>query len=730
MNDCADTTGYSMDSVSSQQASTPDQDRLSDPLLLCLLKICQLHDKTDSAEAITAGLPIANEPFSVDLFNRAAEQAGFIMRQVRKKLLDIPRLACPAILLLRNGQACVLMDINHKTQMASLVIPSVSDDVHDVEFERLDEDYLGVMLLLKQKHQFDERAPSVLDEKGKHWFWSALAVSLPLYKSVLLTSIMINLLAIVSSIFVMNVYDRVVPNNAFETLWVLVIGVMLAFGFDFLVKWLRFYALDKAGKKADIILSSRIMSQVLGLEMTARPSSVGSFARSMQDFESIREFIASSTISSLIDIPCTVIILAVIALFGGWLVMIPIVSMLLMVSYCLILQPFLRKSIEKTTRSSSAKNATLIEGLIGLETIQLYGAESKIQHEWEKHIGFLAKWGAKSKMLSQSTTMVAGFIQQCNTVALIATGVYLISDNTLSMGALIACNMLAGRCMAPISQVVNLLTRFYQSKTALAGLDNIMNLPRRRNPDRQYVNLDNMTGDLELEQVTFAYPDQKLNTLENVTLSIKAGEKIGIIGRIGSGKSTLGKMLLGLYPPSSGLIRLDGLDITLIDPVALRKAVGCVPQDINLFHGTVRDNITLGAGAVDDEVVVKAAKMAGVTDFTNIHPEGLDMPVAERGANLSGGQRQAIAVARAFMHDPSILVLDEPTSSMDHKSEQSIKEQLQEYCQDKTLVLVTHRMSLLDLVDRLIVIDRGKIVADGPKVQVMEALKHGKIVIN
>lgn len=719
-----------MDSVSSQQASTPDQDRLSDPLLLCLLKICQLHDKTDSAEAITAGLPIANEPFSVDLFNRAAEQAGFIMRQVRKKLLDIPRLACPAILLLRNGQACVLMDINHKTQMASLVIPSVSDDVHDVEFERLDEDYLGVMLLLKQKHQFDERAPSVLDEKGKHWFWSALAVSLPLYKSVLLTSIMINLLAIVSSIFVMNVYDRVVPNNAFETLWVLVIGVMLAFGFDFLVKWLRFYALDKAGKKADIILSSRIMSQVLGLEMTARPSSVGSFARSMQDFESIREFIASSTISSLIDIPCTVIILAVIALFGGWLVMIPIVSMLLMVSYCLILQPFLRKSIEKTTRSSSAKNATLIEGLIGLETIQLYGAESKIQHEWEKHIGFLAKWGAKSKMLSQSTTMVAGFIQQCNTVALIATGVYLISDNTLSMGALIACNMLAGRCMAPISQVVNLLTRFYQSKTALAGLDNIMNLPRRRNPDRQYVNLDNMTGDLELEQVTFAYPDQKLNTLENVTLSIKAGEKIGIIGRIGSGKSTLGKMLLGLYPPSSGLIRLDGLDITLIDPVALRKAVGCVPQDINLFHGTVRDNITLGAGAVDDEVVVKAAKMAGVTDFTNIHPEGLDMPVAERGANLSGGQRQAIAVARAFMHDPSILVLDEPTSSMDHKSEQSIKEQLQEYCQDKTLVLVTHRMSLLDLVDRLIVIDRGKIVADGPKVQVMEALKHGKIVIN
>ena len=719
-----------MDSVSSQQASTPDQDRLSDPLLLCLLKICQLHDKTDSAEAITAGLPVANEPFSVDLFNRAAEQAGFIMRQVRKKLLDIPRLACPATLLLRNGQACVLMDINHKTKMASMVIPSVSDDVYDVEFERLDEDYLGVMLLLKQKHQFDERAPSVLDEKGKHWFWSALAVSLPLYKSVLLTSIMINLLAIVSSIFVMNVYDRVVPNHAFETLWVLVIGVMLAFGFDFLVKWLRFYALDKAGKKADIILSSRIMSQVLGLEMTARPSSVGSFARSMQDFESIREFIASSTISSLIDIPCTVIILAVIALFGGWLVMIPIVSMLLMVSYCLILQPFLRKSIEKTTRSSSAKNATLIEGLIGLETIQLYGAESKIQHEWEKHIGFLAKWGAKSKMLSQSTTMVAGFIQQCNTVALIATGVYLISDNTLSMGALIACNMLAGRCMAPISQVVNLLTRFYQSKTALAGLDNIMNLPRRRNPDRQYVNLDNMTGDLELEQVTFAYPDQKLNTLENVTLSIKAGEKIGIIGRIGSGKSTLGKMLLGLYPPSSGLIRLDGLDITLIDPVALRKAVGCVPQDINLFHGTVRDNITLGAGAVDDEIVVKAAKMAGVTDFTNIHPEGLDMPVAERGANLSGGQRQAIAVARAFMHDPSILVLDEPTSSMDHKSEQSIKEQLQEYCQDKTLVLVTHRMSLLDLVDRLIVIDRGKIVADGPKAQVMEALKHGKIVIN
>ncbi len=719
-----------MDSSSPQSAAVADQDRFTDPLLLCLVKMCRLYDKADSVEAITAGLPLADEAFTVDLFNRAAEQVGFVTRKIRKQLLDIPRLACPAVLLLKNGQACVLMDINHKEQVASVVMPSVSDDIQDIEFERFAEEYRGVMLLLKQKHRFDERSPSVLDDNGKHWFWSALTVSLPLYKSVLLTSIMINFLAIVSPIFVMNVYDRVVPNNAFETLWVLVTGVLIAFGFDFLVKWLRFYALDKAGKKADIILSSRIMSQVLGLEMTSRPSSVGSFARSMQDFESIRDFIASSTIASLIDIPCAIIILTVIGILGGWLVVIPIVAMILIVAYCLIIQPALRSSIEKTYRSSSAKNATLIESLIGLETIQLYGAESKIQHEWEKHIGFLAKWGVKSKMLSHSTSMVAGFIQQCSTVVLIATGVYLIAEHTLSMGALIACNMLAGRSMAPMSQLVSLLTRFYQSKTALAGLDNIMNMPKRRSPDRQYVNLENITGDLELEQVTFAYPDQKLNTLEDITLSIKAGEKVGIIGRIGSGKSTLGKMLLGLYPPSSGLIRLDGLDVTLMDPVALRKAVGCVPQDINLFYGTVRENITLGAGAVDDETVVRAAKMAGVTDFTNIHPEGMDMPVTERGANLSGGQRQAIAVARAFMHDPSIMVLDEPTSSMDHKSEQLIKDQLQTYCSNKTLVLVTHRMSLLDLVERLIVIDRGRIVADGPKGQVMEALKHGKIVIS
>jgi len=721
------------------QNQEPEKDELDieteeskfDPSLLLSLKyICTYYGKNNNEEVITAGLPIDNKRMTIDQFERASSQIGFETSIIRKKIKHITEIACPSILILNDGKAAVLKKIDQDTKVASVIYPDQGLDIINKDFKELESSYYGCIILIKEKHKFDERETKTAHTHKGHWFWSALAVSKPLYQSVLITSILTNFLAIITPIFVMNVYDRVVPNNAFETLWVLATGVLIAFAFDFFIKWMRFYALTKAGKKADIILSSRIMSQVLGLDMTSKPKSVGTFSRSMQDFESIRDFITSTTIASLIDLPCATIILTIIFLLGGKLVIVPIISMLIIVFYSLSVQPALKNSVEKTVKSSAGKNATLIETLIGLETIQVYGAESKVQHEWEKHIGYLSKWGGKGKLLTQSTSMVTAFVQQCNTVALISTGVYLISEQAISMGALIACNMLAGRSMAPIGQVVSLITRFHQSKAALDGLENIMAMPKRRNPEKNYVHLNNIEGNLQLDKVIFTYPDQKINALEDVSLKISAGEKVGIIGRIGSGKSTLGKILLGIYPPTEGLIRLDGLDITNIDPIVIRKTIGCIPQDINLFFGSVRENITFGMHRLDDDLIIKAAKMSGVTDFTNLHPDGMDMQVTERGGNLSGGQRQAISIARALVHSPSIMIFDEPTSSMDNKTEQHVKEQFKIYCEDKTLILVTHKTSMLDLVDRLIIVDKGRIVADGPKEQVIKALSHGKIVVS
>ena len=722
------------DQLAENITSDENEKRISDqhdPLLSCLMIACRLFGKSANEASLKSGLPVKNKLFGVDLFIRAAERVGIEAKVIKRgRLENIPRLACPAVLILRDGQYCLLKDIDHEKQQVLIYYSDFPDDCRTESFEKFAQLYTGRLILIKEKYRVDKRVEGLSNQEGKHWFWSALSISLPLYKSMIFASLLINLLALVSPLFVMNVYDRVVPNNALETLWVLATGVVIAVCFDFFVKWLRFYAMDASGKKADIILSSRIMEHVLSLETKEHPKSVGTFSKSLQDFESIRDFITSSSIATLIDIPFTIIMLVVIWMVGGWLVAVPLVAIACLLIYSLAVQPILRGYIEKTFRSSSARNATLIESLIGLETVQLHGAETHMQTEWEQHTGFLAKWSGKAKMLTHSTTMITGFIQQLSTVFLIVMGVYLISEHTITMGALIASNMLAGRAMGPIGQLVSLLMRYFNAKTALKSLDNLMAKPKRRNPSKQYVRIAEVKGEVSVESVVFTYPEHKIKTLENLNFKIKSREKVAIIGRIGSGKSTLGKMLLGMYAADEGIIRIDGLDITQIDPVNIQEITGCVPQDTHIFFGTVRDNITLGTENFTDQQVVEAVRKAGVDSFTDLHPEGLDMPLLERGSNLSGGQRQAIVLARLFIKNPAFIVMDEPTSSMDQKSELQIRNHLKDFCQDKTVVIITHRMPLLDLVDRLIIIDRGRIVADGEKSQVLEALKHGKIIVS
>ena len=356
-------------------------------------------------------------------------------------------------------------------------------------------------------------------------------------------------------------------------------------------------------------------------------------------------------------------------------------------------------------------------------------AESDIQYKWEKAVSHIATWSIKTKLLSASATTFSAYIQQMANISMVIMGVYLIAEGELSMGGLIASVMLSGRCLAPMAQIAGLATRYNQSKSALDGLNEIMGMPTERHDDRNYVNRPDLKGSIEFDGVNFTYPDQEIQALRDINIKINAGEKVAIIGRIGSGKTTIEKLIMGLYEPDEGAVRIDGIDLRQINPTDLRSSIGCVSQDITLFYGSIKDNITLGANHVEDSQLLEAAEIAGVTEFADKHPNGLDMIVGERGQNLSGGQRQSIALARALLMNPPIMVMDEPSSSMDNTTELRMKERLMTRCSDKTLILVTHKASMLELVDRLIIIDSGRVVADGPKDQVHAALKQGKLKI-
>ena len=617
-----------------------------------------------------------------------------------------------------------------RKQTARVIQPESGSGTREISLNNLAREYTGHAFFIREQYQYDDRTQESLKLRSRHWFWGTITRSWRIYRDVLLASLLINVFAIASPLFVMNVYDRVVPNNAIETLWVLATGALILFTFDAVLKLMRSYFIDLAGKKSDVLLSSRIFEKVLGISMASRPKSVGSFSRNIQEFESIRDFITSSTITALVDLPFTLIILLVIGFIGGPLAVVPAIGAVVIALYGLALQAPLRKSVDKTVRSSAQKNATLIEVMTNIESLKVARAESDLQSRWEKNVGHIAKWGIRSKLLSTSAGTIAAYIQQLVTVAMVIGGVYLIAEGELSMGGLIATVMLSGRCLAPMGQVAGLSTRYNQTRAALSALDDIMKLPSDRPEGKSYAHRPVLKGDIEFEQVNFAYPGQEFKAINNVSLKIKAGEKVGIIGRIGSGKTTVEKILLGLYQPTEGAVRIDGVDIRQINPSDLRHNIGCALQDSTLMYGTLKDNIALGARYMDDSAILHAAEVAGVKEFADRHPEGMDMQVGERGSSLSGGQRQSVALARAMLMDAPIMLLDEPCSSMDNTTETRLRENLRQYCQSRTLILVTHKASMLELIDRLIVMDQGRVVADGPKEQVFAALREGKLRIS
>ncbi len=699
-----------------------------DPLLACLTLLAKILNKPHSPESLTAGLPLVDNKLSPSLFSRAAERAGLSSRIVKRKLTKISNLVLPAILLLDNANACILLEV--KKTKARVIFPETGEGESEVSLDDLAEHYSGYSIFIKPVHQFDKRTEFSAIPRAQHWFWGTIMRFWPIYGQVFIASILVNSFALASPLFVMNVYDRVVPNNATETLWVLAIGVATVFVFELLLRTLRAYFIDIASKKADVILSSTIFEKVMAVKMSARSNSVGSFANSMQEFESFREFFTSATLTTLVDLPFSLLFIAVIWLVAGPVAYIPLAVIPLTILVSLIIQIPLSKTIQHLFRHSGQRSSTLIETLTGLETIKSIGAETPIQRKWEQTIGFMTKYSQRARILSASAINFSSFLQQMASISVVVFGVYMITENEITMGALIASTILTGRALAPMAQLAGILTRYHQSKAALSSLNSLMALPVERPSGREFLNRPEFKGGIEFKNVGFRYPEQPIDALSDVSFKINAGEKVAFIGRIGSGKSTIEKLMLGLYEPSEGSILLDDTDIRQVDPVDLRKNIGYAPQDVVLFYGSIRENITMVAPFAEDHEVLKAADIAGVTEFVNRHPSGFDMPVGERGEGLSGGQRQSVAVARALLLNSSVVMLDEPTNAMDNSTEERFKSKLSEYIEDKTLLLVTHKASLLSLVDRVIVMDQGHIVADGPREQILAALKNGHIKVS
>ncbi|RIH72507.1 ABC transporter [Vibrio splendidus] len=700
---------------------------MQDPLLNSLIYVSRYYGLANSPEALINGLPLSDGKLTPFLFPRSAERAGLVAKENRSELESIPHLILPAILLLKQGEACVLNSIDLEKQEAEIITAESGMVPIVITIDELKEQFIGRYFLVKKQFRYDERSPEVLKTRKGHWFWSTIWESKNIYRDVLIASILINIFAIAAPMFTRLVYDKVVPNLAFETLWVLASGIFVVFLFDLLLKLMRSYFIDVAGKKSDILISSKLFSKVLGIRMEAKPASVGAFAKNLQEFESIREFFTSATIGSLIDLPFALMFLALIWLMAGNLVFVPVVGVVILIIYALLIQGPLRRTIEEGSRLASQKYANLIESLAGLETVKLFSAQSQFQFRWEEAVAHMANWNIKSRRITDSIQNTAGFVQQSTNVGMIIFGVYLIAEGELTMGGLIAATMLSGRAIGPLVQLSLLSTRYNQAKSSMTLIEQVMSMPDEQEEGKRYIHRPIIQGHIALDKVTFHYPDSPVASIRDLTLNIKPGEKVAIIGRIGSGKTTLERLIMGLYKPTEGHVRIDDTDMEQLHHVDVRRNIGCVPQDSNLFYGSVRDNITLGRPLVDDRDVMDAANRAGVTAFTQQDPAGLERQVGEGGTLLSGGQRQSIAIARAFLGRPPVLLMDEPTSAMDNRSEMHIKHQLNQLLPNETLILITHKTSMLDIVDRVIVMERGSIIADGPKAQVLSDLKQGKV---
>ncbi|NVK34338.1 MAG: type I secretion system permease/ATPase [Rhodobacteraceae bacterium] len=713
----------STESLTDGAKLSPKTPNSPDPLVEALKYISRAFGYHLTNATILTGLPLQGQNLSVKLVGRAAENCGLKALPVEKALVDIPSVALPALLLLEDGRTVVLMSIDSAKKSVRYVFALDTSTEFEETFEDFGYIYSGYGIFFKAMTDDEGKSTRQLGSSD-HWFWGIIALFWRDYVHVALAALLINLLALASPLFIMNVYDRVVPNSALPTLWALALGVIASLVFDFLLKTARGQIINVTGKQADIALASRIFSHSLAIDFEKRPSSSGQFANHIKEFETVREFITSSSLVALIDTAFIGIFVFVLFLIVGPLAFVPLIAVPIVIAINLLVQAPLSGAIQKSHSESALRHSILIESIANLDTIRALNAEGNMQSKWERSVAASSGAILTGRYWSQLAQSATGFVQAMVSVVIVLWAVYLIADNAISMGALIAAMMLSGRVLAPLASVANTLTRLRQTMQSYKTLNALMQMETERKVGRTYINRRLTSGSVEFKDVSFRYPDAADDTLKNISFSIQQGETLGLIGRVGSGKTTIGRLICGLYYPQNGAVLIDGTDSRQFDPADLRSGVGYVSQDNVLFSGTIRENIAAGDPYADDEDIIEAARIAGVDDFIANHPLGYDLPVGEAGRMLSGGQKQSVALARMLLRRPKVLFLDEPSSNLDMASEKKLISRLRTFnSPDTTVIISTHRMSLVELTDRLITLEHGKLALDGPREQVLKKLQ-------
>lgn len=697
------------------------QNEVSDPLLGCLEIVADYYRRSAAAGALTSGLPLAQGRLTPQLFVRAASRVGLSARIAKRRIDELPKILFPVVLLLKDNNAVVLLE--HDGETATLALPETGKGTVKATLKSLVGRHTGYAILVKPEYRATKEGGHA--EANEHWFWSSVAPLWPAYVQVFLAAALINILVITSPLFVMNIYDRVLPNKAIATLWVLAIGMGLVVIFDFILKTTRYAILGNAGRRADVILASRIFAHVLNMDVSKRPLKTGEFANQLRDYEMVREFFTSNTVVTVTDFLFIGLFILVIYYIAGIVAIVPLVAVILVIGIGLLLQVPLSRSVRNAQTEATHRHSLVIEALNGLETIKCARAEGQFQQQWEQFVGHNSRTAEAMRSWSTLAMNATGIIQQLVSVGVIIMGVYMFSEGDVSSGAIIAAVILSSRAVAPLGQIASTLSRAQQAFHAYKALDRIMALPTEGDGQDRHMNRRIAEGRINFDDVTFAYPESETPALKDFNFKIEPGERVGIIGKIGSGKTTIGRLLARLYLPTSGMLLVDDVDIRQYHPSEVRRAVAFISQDTALFFGSLRDNIVLGVPHISDDLVLRAAEFAGVADFAKNHPKGFNLQVGEGGRFLSSGQRQAVVLARAFLLEPLIMFLDEPSGSMDMASERLLIQRLKTaFRPDQTVIVTTHRYNVLALVDRLVVIDNGRIVADGPREEILAKLSR------
>jgi ATP-binding cassette subfamily C protein LapB len=696
-----------------------------DAFKACFSAVAAYLGRPSADTVLFAGVPFSKALIEFDDVRHLAERIGLDATEFSQRELSRGRVDLPAIVFSSDrAPVALLSELAGESEYSTA--PQGDGRTTISKAELINARIIGGVSFSITYANATEDANLGAAQKieSRHWLTGTLGAFWKSYYRVALAALFINLLAVATPIFTMNVYDRILPNKAIATLWVLAIGVSTAILFDLLLKTARAALIDYAGRNADLRISYLLFEKVLNSSLSARPASTGEYANRVTQYEFVREFFTSNTVSVFIDTVFVFVFITVIYAIAGWLAIIPAIAFVASVAVGLIAQQRIGKRVAASMNEASQRQSLLVESISTLETIKSLQAEAYLLRKWREHSKNAANTSQKLKELSAAAANITQFIQQLVTVALVVAGAYAFSEGDISTGAIIATVMLAGRAVAPLGQIALTLSRFRQATLSLRVLNAIMAQPEDRPDTVGFVNRPIRAGAIAFKDVGFAYPGSQNEVLTGLRFSIKPGERVGVIGRIGSGKTTLGRLIARLYVPTSGELLLDGIDIRQYHPSEVRSAVGIVAQAGDLFSGTIKENLLMARPDASDEQIIEAAKAAGVDEFVSRHPRGYDMNVGERGNNLSGGQRQTVAIARLLLTKPKIVFLDEPSGSMDLASERQLIGQLKTAFSDNTTLIVsTHRHSMLEIVDRLIVIEQGRVVADGPKDQVIQALQ-------